>query len=364
MQKSRSSASSYLLLLFSLLLMGATLLLVSAGPLYAQDDGEATEVPAPQETEEATLPGQQVSLPDVAASGEGHFGQNCGECHLDYRAAWAQGAHAIAYTRESFQAEWAKAGNDPDCLECHVTNYEPATGNYLAENVQCEACHGLNPDNHPPAKVQVNTEARMCGTCHEATFAEWRRSLHAFNDDLGAIGCATCHNPHGQQTRFETDELCLNCHKNNPEVSQAYANSYVHLTHNEVDFEGVDVTCSSCHMYKSSSDEIHNLSNHTMAVSTVPCTACHESISVLGTSPLIVPVDAALAAERDQLQRQLAALESELATAQQVEAPPGVNYIQLTQGLIIGLGLGVTIFLVLRRRNGTASNGSSDVNNQ
>jgi hypothetical protein len=332
--------------------------LFSAGPLMAQDEAEATEeAPAPVATEEAG------ALPNMAITGEGHFGQSCGECHLDFRAAWSQGAHAVAYERESFQAAWAETDNDPACLECHVTLFEPATGDFLAENVQCEACHGLNPEDHPPAPVTVNTEARMCGSCHESTFAEWRLSLHAFNDDLGAIGCATCHNPHGQQTRFETNELCLNCHKNNPEVTHTYANSYVHLTHNEVSFEGVDVTCASCHMYKTPSDEIHNLSNHTMNVSTTPCADCHESISVLGTSPLIVPVDTALAEERDQLRNQLAEMEAELAAARAAEErPAGTDFVQLTQGLIIGLGIGATLFLVLRQRN-TNGRKSSPNNN-
>lgn len=359
MQHTRFRASVNLLIVVSLLLTAAAVLLLSSQPLLAQDNAEATEVPGPAVTEEA-------GAPPGADSVGGHFGQNCGECHLDFRAAWAQGAHAIAYERESFQAAWAGVGNDPTCLECHVTLFEPATGRFLAENIQCEACHGLNPDDHPPAAVTVNTEARMCGSCHENTFTEWRLSLHAFNDDLGAIGCATCHNPHGQQTRFETNELCLNCHKNNPEVTHEYANSYVHLTHNEVSFEGVDVTCASCHMYRRPSDEIHNLSNHTMNVSTVPCTDCHESISVLGTSPLIVPIDAALAEERDKLRSQLDEAQAELAAVREAEAPPaGTNFIQLTQGLIIGLGIGATLFLVLRQRsNGGRRSGPRNTDGQ
>ena len=346
MQQTRFRVPANCLVAAALLLCAAALL-IRVEPLVAQEDAEATEVPAPQATEDA-----RITLPDAAATTGGHFGQNCGECHLDFRAAWATGAHAIAFDRPSFQQYWAAARNDPNCLECHVTLFEPATGRFLRENVHCEACHGLNPDNHPPAPVQVRTEANMCGNCHESTFAEWRRSLHAFNDDLGAVGCAVCHNPHGQQIRFETtNDLCLNCHKNNPEVTHEYAYSYVHLTHNEVNFEGVEVTCASCHMHKSPSDESHNLSNHTMNVTTVPCTECHDAISVLGTSPLIVPIDAALAQQRDALERQVRELEAELEAARAVQQPPGTNFIQLTQGLIIGLGVGATLFLVLRQRN-------------
>lgn len=119
-------------------------------------------------------------------------------------------------------------------------------------------------------------------------------------------------------------------------------------------------------MYRRPSDEIHNLSNHTMNVSTVPCTDCHESISVLGTSPLIVPIDAALAEERDKLRSQLDEAQAELAAVREAEAPPaGTNFIQLTQGLIIGLGIGATLFLVLRQRsNGGRRSGPRNTDGQ
>jgi hypothetical protein len=100
-----------------------------------------------------------------------------------------------------------------------------------------------------------------------------------------------------------------------------------------------------------------------MNVSTTPCADCHESISVLGTSPLIVPVDTALAEERDQLRNQLAEMEAELAAARAAEErPAGTDFVQLTQGLIIGLGIGATLFLVLRQRN-TNGRKSSPNNN-
>lgn len=283
-------------------------------------------------------------------------GKNCGECHLDYHAAWASGVHAIAYDRQSFQEAWKQENRDPDCLKCHTTDFQPATGSYLAENIQCEACHGLNPPDHPPKKFIVKTDTSICGDCHVATFNEWERSLHAFSKDMGAIGCATCHNPHGQTIRFETiDNLCLNCHRGTPEHPDPYAETYIHITHNEVKYESVDVTCASCHMYTEATDQFHNLPDHTMKVSTVPCTTCHEEVAATGQSVILVDVDRRLAEERDELLQRVSRLETDLAAAQHTSTASSISFVQLTQGLIAGLGIGITLVLVLRRRaNGQA----------
>ncbi len=295
------------------------------------------------------LGGQQPAQagPPLQGDSEDHSGQSCGECHLDHKAAWETGVHAIAYDRASFQDAWAEADHNPDCLQCHTTNYHPNTGQYDAENIQCEACHGQNPPNHPPETLVVNTEAEMCGDCHTSTFAEWEHSPHAFTEDMGAIGCATCHNPHGQTLRFDTvNDLCLNCHESAP-------NTYVHLTHNEIDIEGVDVTCASCHMdVNPQGDDIHHLPNHEMTVETDACTNCHEALSASGNVPLLVDVDTQLAEQRDALRQQVEELQAQLeAVSQEAEKTSGTDYVQLTQGLILGLGLGITIIWVIMRRD-------------
>lgn len=314
-----------------------------------QTDEETT--PAPVETPESSADNETVGL-DAAPQmpeDEDHSGQSCGECHLDYDVSWQTGVHAIAYDRASFQDAWVETNNDPECLACHTTDFRPATGEFHETNVTCRACHGATPADHPPATFVVNTAADTCGDCHTTTFSEWEHSLHAFAEDMGAVGCATCHNPHGQTLRFDSvNDMCLNCH-----TEDGSTTNYIHLTHNEVDFEGVDVTCSSCHMYNNLHDELHELADHTMAVATVPCTDCHEQIAELGISPIIVDVDTALAEERDELRVQVIALEEQLVLAEESpEADQPLNFVQLTQGLVVGLGLGVTLVVVLRR-NGT-----------
>ncbi len=308
----------------------------------------------------AAVFGLLADQPVAEAQGgpEDHSGQFCAECHLDYAASWQRGAHSIAYTRDTFQAAWADFNNDPTCLECHTTGYNLHDNTYLIENVTCEACHGTTPADHPPADFVVNTAPSACRNCHTGTFAEWRRSAHAFTEEMGALGCATCHNPHGQNLRFDSvDALCLNCHQTVP-------NNYVHLTHNSVDFGDLEVNCASCHMYRAQGlgdgtrDDVvsHQIPNHTMQVETTPCTACHEALSQTGEFERLIDIDAAIAEERDSLRAQVTELQTALDTASVQKQETGINYIQLTQGLIVGLGLGLTAAWVLLRRDGSSSN--------
>ncbi len=290
-----------------------------------------------------------VAGPPLQEGPQDHTGQRCAECHLDYESACQSGVHAIAYERETFQAAWAEANNAPECLQCHTTEYRQHTGDYLDENVQCEACHGENRPNHPPAEFVVNRAVDACGDCHTVTFEEWRRGPHVFTDDMGTVACSTCHNPHGQTLRVEEiNNLCLNCH-------EAAPNTYVHLTHNEVDFENVEVTCASCHMHDIPTDEVHAIPDHTMESKTDACVDCHEALSIQGNVPLLVDVDTALAEERDLLREQVSLLEETINRNAEEAVESGISYVQLAQGLIVGLGIGITITWVLVRRE---SNGN------
>lgn len=306
---------------------------------------------------------QPVSAAPPLQGGD-HAGQSCAECHLDYAANWQMGVHAEAFTKDSFHTAWQNDhGAAGECLDCHTTLYQPSTGEYFAENVTCEACHGLNPADHPPAPIEIGEEAEMCGNCHVGTFDEWRISPHAvIESETGAasITCATCHNPHGQSIRFETaDDLCLSCHEAAPE-------SYVHLSH--AGDEMAEIACSDCHMFQNQGlgaglppDEVegHRVPNHTMTVSTEPCVACHEQLSIYGDFSMM-DVDAALVTERDELLSRVDELETEIAGVLADPPQPPVSVVQLTQGLIIGLGVGITLTWVLSRQNNNSADDDED----
>lgn len=280
--------------------------------------------------------------------------QTCGECHLDYHVEWQTGAHATAYDVQSFQEAWVSEGRDPDCLSCHTTGFQPATGDYLMENIQCEACHGVTPADHPPATFEVSTGAEICGDCHTGTFDEWERSLHAFSPDMGAIGCATCHNPHGQTLRFETvNATCTNCHNEEAEDLPPYASSYVHVTHQDAMVDGEDMTCSACHMNEMQRDDLHMIADHSMVVSTTPCNTCHESMAnMVAFSPddTVDMPDAEVtpAVEPESDSAEAATVEDDTETHDTEEE---TDFVELTQGLILGLGLGLTLLLISRLRS-------------
>jgi hypothetical protein len=73
---------------------------------------------------------------------------------------WAESPHAHAYDDPYFQEQWEGLGSPDECLACHTTNYIASTGEYSAEGVYCEACHGQTNPNHPPEiiPIQADTE--------------------------------------------------------------------------------------------------------------------------------------------------------------------------------------------------------------
>jgi hypothetical protein len=82
---------------------------------------------------------------------------------------------------------------------------------------------------------------------------------------------------------------------------------------------------------------------HTMLMDTRPCNSCHEQLEVTGKwSQIIRGIDTELISQRDSLQARVSELESKLNTTE-----PGSQNIQLVQGLIAGLGLGITIAIVV-----------------
>lgn len=294
-------------------------------------------------------PRQRVDERNYTTCGTCHEPETdmCSTCHTDIVSSWSSGVHSTAFTRDSFQAAWSDAGQPDECLSCHTTCYNPGSDNCLSENVVCEACHGVYAAGHPSTRLVVQASADMCSDCHVQTFVEWDQSAHAFSEDFGSAGCTTCHTPHGQNIRFEAiDDLCLNCHKAPPQ-------DHIHITHNEVEFEDVEVNCASCHMHLASlEDGLHNLPDHTMVAGTDACNSCHSYLAEIGFQ--FVDINAAIEAERDSLQATAEALQGELAAAAAAAPTQESDARNLVQGLIAGLGIGITLVLILvRRRNGS-----------
>ena len=188
----------------------------------------------------------------------------CQSCHLDIAAHWEVSPHANAYDDPVFQQQWAALGQPDDCLRCHTTGFEPATGNFKAEGVECEACHGpLNAD-HPPAPMPVLSGPQECGDCHTTTLSEWHGSGHA----QAGVDCMDCHNPHNQRPLFSVaDDMCLNCH----EESMGEYLEDIHIVE--------DIGCVDCHALVISPDPLPQdgivPTGHGFTITPATCVACH-----------------------------------------------------------------------------------------
>ncbi|MBL8160426.1 MAG: cytochrome c3 family protein [Anaerolineae bacterium] len=224
------------------------------------------------------------------------------------------------------------------CIGCHVEQadelqhglHEQAIARGNTSAAVCTDCHGA----HDIRAVASFPElvAGVCGDCHETSLAEWRASPHV---DIGPLDCATCHSPHTQAIRggVSTTELCINCHKEMPEV-------WVHVQHTEVD---PAVECADCHMYQGTEHELATVASlpstestgHTMNVETVPCTTCHtelaQTVALEATPQPVVE-------------------EPPVETVEQVSEGGTGDFIQLLQGLILGLGFGATLAAVFVSR--------------
>jgi len=155
----------------------------------------------------------------------------CGNCHISKQRAWAQTAHAGAWSSLEDSGEM-----QPFCARCHTTNGFANTANdsagYFAvsadaqqfyRDVQCESCHGPGaghiaaPDDAQPlSTIAADTGATIgCATCHSGTHQpfveEWRASAHgsyyagAAGNTTSSAGCPNCHEGRAALRRFDPD---------------------------------------------------------------------------------------------------------------------------------------------------------------
>jgi predicted CXXCH cytochrome family protein len=238
----------------------------------------------------------------------------CVGCHADEVAALQQGLHEQAIL----------AGNTAAavCTDCH-------------------GAHSIQYVDRFPDLV-----AGVCGDCHETTLAEWRSSAHV---DIGPLDCATCHSPHSQRLRLgeNSDDLCLNCHKNMPVI----------FTHEQHVSGEVPVTCVSCHMFVSQpqppADAVGTqglavATGHTVQVETIACNTCHQQMVDSGEWTRLVGGADTLRAERDVLRERVSELEGQVEVA--AEARSASDFVPLMQGLILGLGFGATVAAIFIAR--------------
>ncbi|MGW8249626.1 MAG: multiheme c-type cytochrome [Anaerolineales bacterium] len=210
---------------------------------------------------------------------------DCATCHQEFQAAWEKSRHGIATSDPAFQLEWEKAGKPGDCLECHVTGYDAATGTWQADGITCVACHNPVPENHPLEPMGSDSSSQLCGTCHNETYFQWQVSGHR----QGGLDCYGCHDPHATGLKAENSAiLCANCHRDR-------SSNFTHSAHSQ---QGL--TCANCHLANidgATSGEGHGTKDHSFFVSLTTCNTCHvyqmhDPVAVHPENPTPAPADA------------------------------------------------------------------------
>jgi hypothetical protein len=248
------------------------------------------------------------------------------------------------------------------CVSCHADQVAELEMGLHEEAIRagnrsaavCTDCHGAH--DVQPVVEEPDLIAGVCGDCHTSTLEEWRVSAHV---DIGPLGCATCHSPHSQRLRAGNtpSELCINCHEDMPDI-------FTHVTHVGSEM----VNCTDCHMYTPTQPDTVAVAltvatmptGHTMRMDTTPCTTCHEQLVSSGEwDRLVAARPAAETAPPDESALTVdIAPGAELAAAEAVTAQSSV--VPLIQGLILGLGFGVTFAAVFITRGNRVRSQTTD----
>lgn len=186
----------------------------------------------------------------------------CQSCHSDTHDDWAESMHGQATDNRAFLLEWKKQNSPQECLACHTTGFDPLTGEWEADGITCEVCHGPAPSDHPESIMPTKGSAEDCGSCHVDTHKQWEISGHGHND----LTCNNCHNPHTTEIKAaDSQALCRTCHNQESHFYEMTAHAEQGLL------------CTDCHLRltDASAGEGHGNRIHTFDVDLRSCTQCH-----------------------------------------------------------------------------------------
>ena len=193
---------------------------------------------------------------------EGPVRTDCNECHESVVAHQEESAHGQAAVDPAFQEAWQEQGSPAECMSCHTTEYDPATGIFEPDGIGCPTCHAGQTGPHPETPMPTDPSARLCGTCHIDTHSEWQTSAHG----EGELTCVRCHNPHTTSLKTgNMEDLCATCHTDE-------GHFFAYTSH-----AGEGLQCTDCHLRVSEAEmgEGHGQRVHTFAVDLVTCNQCH-----------------------------------------------------------------------------------------
>lgn len=312
-------------------------LVIVALVLVLTQTSAASEAAAPQRTLFTHLLFQTATPP-------------CQGCHPEQHAAWQGTPHAKAALDPAFQHELAKSHNQAACLQCHTTGFNIDSGQFLAEGVSCEACHGPYKPGHPAAETMLlPMESSACKICHSAAFREWEQSGHAARK----IDCFDCHLAHSQGLRTgSAEKLCTACH----------SDQQTQLAHSVHGISGVE--CGACHMAKETKETATAsgvklaISSHSFTVPAQICNRCHSNTihaSSSGTTNRLSPATITDARQLATAQTQIQELQAELTAAnRRIESLQNLSVVSIGlafgAGGFLGLLTGIGGMALLRKR--------------
>jgi Cytochrome c554 and c-prime len=200
----------------------------------------------------------------VSASAEevGDSPLDCKTCHMAVYQAWEDSAHGQAVTDPVFVEAWKDQGEPIECLQCHTTGFDIATGTWEADGITCAACHSPIAEGHPLETMPTDRSADLCATCHNETAFEWQVSTHAVND----LTCVSCHGQHSTNIKAgDASALCASCHLET-------STNFIHEQHAEE-----SMSCADCHLGPTTEPlgEGRASRDHSFGVVLTTCENCH-----------------------------------------------------------------------------------------
>lgn len=317
-----------------------------AGLALAQEDKISTPAQA-----EAFVPPPMAASVQTALQQSSDPAQKCAGCHMDIYETWNKSPHHQTYSNANFQKMWDAQAKDPQCLQCHTTNFRPSTGTYETEGVSCTACHGEIPADHPKTPVNLDIANTVCKDCHTVTFAEFRASMH----EAKGLKCTSCHYAHENGLRLgDQVSQCTNCHA-------TQLDDFAHESH-----VNAGLKCRNCHGYVDPNQTlpVDGLAptGHDFRESVRACLDCHKDFKLTtnGNEQGFSPSETAqssITGEKAALR--ITQLENAYKTV--VLQNRNANQIGMLQGALGGLVVGgVVAGVLVRRRRMSDDQGGPD----
>lgn len=294
--------------------LGGVALLLTFGlsPGWAQQTPPAE--PAPQVT-----PAEQPAAPAEV---------NCADCHDEVAKAFTRNPHArdltceVCHDNGTAHAEAGDpalvtvprglAGAENTCITCHDrttdrrSHRNGAHANTAAVN--CLSCHSIHKSQAEHLVAQP--QPQLCASCHGTQAASFRNRPYTHRVASGAMGCTSCHDPHGRPGRENVrltsagEAACATCHsdKRGPFVFQHGSTQIgestcanCHEPHgsanpNQLTRARVVQLCLECHSPTSGTTtgsqppSFHNINNPRYQ----NCTTCHVAIHGSNRSPQLL----------------------------------------------------------------------------